>query len=126
MTKKKYIGEILVENGACTAEQVDEGLEIQQLEGGSRRIGEIMRDKGYINEDDLLEALSIQIGIPYIREIREEMVELMLKFKQYPDSLQRTMAERLYGKHGGNMQAILALHSATRKQIYRDAARKRA
>ena len=35
-------------------------------------------------------------------------------------------AERLYGKHGGNMQAILALHSTTRKQIYRDAAGKRA
>ncbi len=35
-------------------------------------------------------------------------------------------AERLYEKHGGNMQAILALFSVTRKQIYRDAARKRA
>ncbi|MHC4295660.1 MAG: glycoside hydrolase family 9 protein [Planctomycetota bacterium] len=35
-------------------------------------------------------------------------------------------AERLYEKHGGNMQAVLALHSATRKQVYRDAAKKRA
>jgi general secretion pathway protein E len=78
MTKKKYIGEILVENGACTAGQVDECLEIQQSGGDGRRIGEIMRDKGYINEDDLLEALSIQIGIPYIREIREEMVDKVL------------------------------------------------
>ncbi|TKJ32811.1 MAG: hypothetical protein CEE38_22260 [Planctomycetes bacterium B3_Pla] len=36
------------------------------------------------------------------------------------------VAERLYEKYGGNMQTILALHSATRKQVYRDAARKRA
>ena len=36
------------------------------------------------------------------------------------------IAERLYQKHGGNMQAILALYSATQKQVYCDAARKRA
>jgi len=77
MTKKKYIGEILVDNGACTPEQVRECLDIQN-NGSSLRIGEILRDKGYINEDDLLEALSIQIGIPYIREIREEMVDKAL------------------------------------------------
>jgi endoglucanase len=36
------------------------------------------------------------------------------------------VAERLYQKHGGNMPAILALHNATRKQEYSDAAGKRA
>ena len=36
------------------------------------------------------------------------------------------IAERLYEKHGGNMSAILALYNATQKQVYRDAARKRA
>ena len=49
---------------------------------------------------------------------------LALLGKYVPEYL-RT-AERLYEKHGGNMQAILALHSATRKQLYRDAARRRA
>jgi len=36
------------------------------------------------------------------------------------------MAERLYQKHGSNMPVILALYSATQKQIYREATRKRA
>ncbi|MCP4259251.1 MAG: hypothetical protein GY774_17340 [Planctomycetes bacterium] len=36
------------------------------------------------------------------------------------------LAERLYQKYGGNMQTILTLYSATQKQVYRDAARKRA
>ncbi|MHC4353740.1 MAG: glycoside hydrolase family 9 protein, partial [Planctomycetota bacterium] len=49
---------------------------------------------------------------------------LALLGKHVPEYL--SMAERLYAKHGGNMQAVLALHSATQKQFYRDAARKRA
>ncbi len=36
------------------------------------------------------------------------------------------MAERLYQKHGGNIPVILALYNATQKQVYRDAAKKRA
>ncbi len=49
---------------------------------------------------------------------------LALVGKYVPEYL--TTAERLYDKHAGNMQVILALHSATGKQVYRDAARKRA
>ena len=77
MTKKKYLGEILVENGSCTTEQVRECLDMQQ-QGSRLRVGELLMEKGYISEDNLLEALSIQIGIPYIREIREEMVDKAL------------------------------------------------
>jgi hypothetical protein len=36
------------------------------------------------------------------------------------------IAEKLYQKHGGNMQTILALYNATQKQIYREQASKRA
>ena len=49
---------------------------------------------------------------------------LALLGKYVPEYL--TTAERIYEKHGGNMQVILALHSATQKQIYHDTARKRA
>ncbi|MHC4568788.1 MAG: glycoside hydrolase family 9 protein [Planctomycetota bacterium] len=49
---------------------------------------------------------------------------LALLGKYVPEYL--STAERLYEKHGGNMQAILALYSATQKQLYRDAARKHA
>jgi hypothetical protein len=48
---------------------------------------------------------------------------LALLGKRVPEYL--STAERLYEKHGGNMQAVLALYSATQKQLYRDAARKR-
>ena len=49
---------------------------------------------------------------------------LALVGKHAPEYL--SMAERLYEKHGGDMQVVLALYSATQKQFYRDAARKRA
>jgi hypothetical protein len=44
--------------------------------------------------------------------------------KYVPEYL--AMAERLHQKHGGTMPALLALYHVTAKQVYRDAARKRA
>jgi len=78
MAKKKKIGEILIDNGACTPEQLEECLRIQEESGAGRRIGEILLSKEYIKEDDLLKALSIQTGIPYIPEINEEAIDRSL------------------------------------------------
>ena len=63
------------------------------------------------------------------RHVRDNMVNasacipgFALLGKYIPKYLD--IAEHLYEKHGGNMQTILALYSATQKQVYRDAARK--
>ena len=37
-----------------------------------------------------------RFDLPEQGQIREEMIELLLKFKQFPSDLQRTMAERVY------------------------------
>ncbi len=65
------IGEILVQNGNIHAEQVDEGLELQKLR--PKRIGEVLLDLGYIEEDHLLNALSSQFGIPFEPDIQKEI-----------------------------------------------------
>jgi general secretion pathway protein E len=63
----KKIGKILVENTPLTQEKLDEALEIQAKE--KKPLGEILVDRGYLLADDLLKALSIQLGLGYIDKL---------------------------------------------------------
>jgi hypothetical protein len=47
-------------------------------------------------EDDLAQAKARMEDLPAPEIIREEMLELLLKYKQFPTSLQRSMAQRIY------------------------------
>ena len=73
---KQLLGQILLKNGALTPEQLDEGLAKQEIT--HKRIGEILMELGYIKEDDLLQALSEQLGLPYMRSLTPEMVDRTL------------------------------------------------
>jgi general secretion pathway protein E len=63
----KRIGEILVEAGACTNEALEQALIQQTSEGG--RIGEILQKARVVTEEDVLRALSIQLGIPFSADL---------------------------------------------------------
>jgi general secretion pathway protein E len=65
------LGEILVAHGHAHKEQVDEGLELQRIR--PKRIGEILMDVGYVEEDHVLEALSDQFTIPFEKNIHEAL-----------------------------------------------------
>ena len=54
----KKIGEMLVERGLLSPEQVEQGLEAQKFYGG--RVGSIWVDLGNLQERDLLDALCAQ------------------------------------------------------------------
>ena len=77
MARKKYIGEILVEEGFIEAEHLREALGEQK-----RQIGQILIDKGYLDEKDLDEALKVQVGIArserYSTYLRVALVLLLL------------------------------------------------
>jgi general secretion pathway protein E len=73
MVKKKLLGEILIEKEGLNKEQLEECIELQKQDG--RRIGEILLEKGYITETALLEALSIQNGVPYLDRIDGDVVD---------------------------------------------------
>ncbi len=47
-------------------------------------------------QHDTVESEENRVDVPPQDQIREEMIELLLKFKQFPNDLQRTMAERVY------------------------------
>ncbi len=80
--KRKKLGEILVEKGFCSKDDVEKALEIQSSYGG--RIGTILLNMGAITEEQLLKALSEQLEIDYYRSI--DNIDI-LKININPDIL---------------------------------------
>lgn len=64
MIKKKRLGDILVEAGFITEEQLNQALEKQSET--DNRLGEVLKNMGLINEADVVEALEFQLGIPKV------------------------------------------------------------
>lgn len=61
---RKRLGEILVERGLITEDQLQSGLRQQQIIGGL--LGEHLVDLGYLGEKDLMTAISLQFNLPYV------------------------------------------------------------
>ena len=57
-----YICEILENNHAVTKAEVEKALQFQKKFGG--KIGSILINMGVISEEDLLDALALQLGLP--------------------------------------------------------------
>ena len=59
------IGDILLAKGMITAAQIQEGLKLQKETGS--KLGQIIVDRGWVSEQNILEALSEQLSIPFIK-----------------------------------------------------------
>ena len=81
---KKRLGDLLLELKAKTPgamptlgpEAIEQALATQQLEGG--RLGEILLKMRVITEEDLLQALGQQLGIPYSPDLKTDDVDIDL------------------------------------------------
>lgn len=83
--KKKYLGELLIDVGMITHEQLEECLKEQKTSG--ERLGKILKAKEYVNEQQLMEIMEYQLGIP---SINLDAVTLTPKLAEYiPVSLAR-------------------------------------
>ncbi len=56
--ERKRIGEMLVDDGIITEEQLHEALEIQKTDGDL--LGAILTKEGYLDDETLLEYLKMQ------------------------------------------------------------------
>lgn len=63
MSKKK-IGDLLLERGFITKEQLKEGLQVQSETG--RRLGEVLVERHYITEEQLIDTISERLQIPRV------------------------------------------------------------
>ncbi len=61
---KKPIGQILLEKGLITQEQLDEALRIQK--NTTEQLGRILVDLGHVSEKDVLRAQAEQLGIAFL------------------------------------------------------------
>lgn len=61
----KKIGELLVDSGLITQDELDEALKESKEQKGVR-LGSILVKKGYATEIDIAQTLSFQLGIPFV------------------------------------------------------------
>ncbi len=60
---RKRLGDLLVDAGLITKEQLDTTLEEK---ASKQRLGDALLQKGYITEQQLIEVLEFQLGIPHV------------------------------------------------------------
>jgi len=60
----KQLGELLMERGIITAQQLSQALAAQKQNGGL--IGEILVEMKFAREEDIAQALTAQYGFPYL------------------------------------------------------------
>jgi hypothetical protein len=60
MASAKRLGEVMVEKGYVTQEQVDEALRLQQLPGERRMLGQILISQGFATPPQVQVALARQ------------------------------------------------------------------
>lgn len=70
---KDRIGDILVELGIITTEQLAECL--QEQKATSKQLGQVLLERKYVTKADLARALAQQVGVVYIEKITEQMVD---------------------------------------------------
>ena len=63
----KRLGNLLIERGYLTLEQLQSALEYQKTAGGGRLLGEILVDLELCSEDQVTEGLATEYGVPYAK-----------------------------------------------------------
>ena len=80
------LGDILIDAGKITPAQLDEAIHSPAAAG--RPLGEVLRELGYVNDDDISRALSVQLGIPFL-ELGESFRLEKEEVKLLPESVAR-------------------------------------
>jgi hypothetical protein len=77
----KQLGELLIEAGLITKDQLQHALEVQKDKGGL--IGQVLVDLGYVSEEAIAQVITAQYGFPYLPlenyEIDSEIVKIVPK-----------------------------------------------
>ncbi|MBQ6492456.1 MAG: Flp pilus assembly complex ATPase component TadA [Erysipelotrichaceae bacterium] len=121
--KVKRLGEILVDSGVLTDEDIEKALAMQK--GTNRRLGEVLIDEKFISESDMIEALRMQLGIEFIdltkAKIDSSLTALVPKTvaKQYRVVPVKLVGDRLYIAMDDplNFRAVEAVKETSHKRV---------
>ena len=64
---KLRLGDLLIARGRLTSEQLDLALAEQAETFGTKLLGEVLVEKEFCSEEQVLEALAAEFGVPYVR-----------------------------------------------------------
>ena len=98
------LGDILVARKLISQSKIDDAIKLQERLG--KRMGQIIIDKGWVAENDVLRALSEQLGIPFVR-IRPGLFDPAMAAL-----LDRTIARRLCVMPLFRVRSVLYLATA--------------
>lgn len=75
----KQLGDLLIERGIITRENLDKALKIQKERGGL--LGDILVSLGCTTEEHIVQAITVQYGFPYLPlasyEIEQRIVDIL-------------------------------------------------
>lgn len=103
--KNMLIGEMLVDEGIITKEQLKDGLEEQRRTG--EKIGEILVRMGYLSKEILWTFLGYQMGVPFVNldevtDIKQDILKLL------PEQLMRNEKLIPVTRHGRVITVAMA------------------
>ncbi len=61
---RKRLGDLLLEVGLITAEQLENALKVQKTTG--KKLGEVLISEGAVTQENIIEVLEFQLGIPHV------------------------------------------------------------
>lgn len=83
MIKQKVrLGDLLVDEGLISSDQLELALKIQKESGFSKKLGQILIQEGFITQKELLKALSKQLGYEFV-DLYGEKIDFE-KLSRYP------------------------------------------
>jgi type IV pilus assembly protein PilB len=102
--KPKQLGQMLVERGLLTQQQLDGAL--QEHRNTPRSLGRTLIDLGYISERDLVSALAEQVGLDFI-DLREQHIDPVVA-TLLPDQLARRYRAIPIGERDGKLLVAMS------------------
>jgi type IV pilus assembly protein PilB len=101
---KKRLGDLLVENGIISQEQLEEAL-IEQRRT-KRRLGDLLISQGYMTEQQLIEVLEFQLGIPHVNLFKYQIDPAITQI--IPESMAKRYQVLPFMKEGGKLMVAMA------------------
>jgi type IV pilus assembly protein PilB len=77
------IGELLVQNGLISDQQLNQALALQSAQG--KKLGLILLELGYINSSNIIKMVSEQVAVSFL-ELKREMIDEKL-LRRFPQKL---------------------------------------
>lgn len=121
--KNKRLGEMLLDAGAITQEQLTSALQIQKDTG--KRLGTVLIEQRYISENELVETLKMQLGIDFVDLNKARIDPTLTQYvskamaKQYRIVPVKLAGDRLYiaMEDPMNFRAVEAVKEISRKRV---------